>query len=525
MNIERAKKALINADAAGDTEAAKQLANYIKSQAAPPQEAPQEAPQKNGLFDRIGERFAERDAALWRASETPNFPGGEAGLVYNIAGQTLQKGLNDVPSEIITSVVQNTPQGVKDFGSRVYSDFKSRPVGAIATAPLSAAGYVLGEAAEGYDKFKRNYPTAGLYADSTLGFGNALLATMPVKGQSIPSRSVEAGQQAVKTVEKAGRQVAKPFVKYAPDISPEALREAGGKMIGSASKSGAIIKQEAAAGFIDDITQKIKPKSQWAKAAVVRDQADDIIDSLAALKGQPMGLDDAMELESTLGKLAYSPKNYVMGKFTPEGLKLKKIQESLADMVDNAADSGLLDGDPTAVANWREGQKYWAASVRAREIENIIENAQNFDQPASSIRVGMRNILKNKSKFNKYTKDQQLLIKDAAKTGIVTDLARIGASGLGPIAAGAMGGFAGFAAGGPIGSAIGTAAAGGASFAGREASKAIATSRQMAKAQKAYRSVAAESVGLPTKKLTLNQIMMLPPEQAKLYLKTVEKAK
>lgn len=478
---------------------------------------PPEAP---GFLGRVGASFQKRDEALQKASETLNFPGGEAGLMYNAVGQSFQKYLSDVPGEAIVSATKAIPQPIKDYASRVHTNFKGGTFGPVISAPIDAAGYVLGQAAEGFDKFKRNNPTAGLYADSTLGFGNAALSMLPVKGESIPSRAVSAGQGLVDDAAKPLAKFAEQnIVKYSPDISPDMVRQIGGDLMSKASKSGAVIKPEAASAFIDDIVTKVQPKGVWAKAANIRTEVDDIVESMTTLKGQAMTLEDAMELESTLGKLAYAPKNYSMGKFSPEGAQLLKIKSSLADMVDNAADSGLVTGDANAINTWREGQKYWAASVRARKLENIIENAGYMDSPSKSIQMGMKNLIKNKNEFNKYSKIEQELIKKAAITGAVTDFYRLGASGLGPIAAGVAGGAAGMAAGGPVGAAVGSVSSAIASNVGKEASKAIATSRQMARADKAYKAVAAESVGLPTKKLTVRQIMALPPEQAKLYLK------
>lgn len=488
---------------------------------SPKQYGPPEAP---NFFERVGADFQKRDENLQKASENPDFFGGEAGLMYNAIGQNFQKYLSDVPGEAIVSAGKAIPQPLKDYGSRVYSNFKGGTFGPLINAPIDAAGYVLGQAAEGYDKFKRNNPTAGLYADSTLGYGNAALAALPVKGESLPSRAIGAGQE---LVDDAAKPVAKfaeqNLIKHAPDISSDSVRQIGGDLMSKAGKSGAVIHPQAATGFIDDVVNKVQPKGVWAKAANIRTEVDDIVENMAALRGQAMSLEDAMELESTIGKLAYSPKNYSMGKFTPEGSQLLKIKNSLSDMVDNAADAGLVTGDANAIAAWREGQKYWAASVRARKLENIIENAGYMDSPAKSIQVGMKNLIKNKNEFSKYSKAEQALIRQAATTGVVTDFYRIGASGLGPLAAGAVGGAVGMAVGGPLGAAVGTVSSAAASNVGREASKAIATSRQMARANKAYKAVAAESVGLPTKSLTMKQIMALPPDQAKLYLKNLKK--
>lgn len=486
------------------------------------QYGPLEPPPPKGFFERVGDRFAKRDQALEAASENPDFLGGNAGLMYNAVGQNLQKGLWDVPTEAMVSAERAIPQPVKEYAGDVYSNWKDTIPGRVLDPALRGAGYVMGQAAEGYDKFQKNHPTAGLYLDSTLGFGNAALSALPVKGESLPSRTVGAGQTAATGAIAAADDVVKPFKRYAPQINSENARQIGGQLMESAKKSGAVINPEAAASFVDDVSRKIKPAGNWEAAATIKSEVDDIVESLAALRGQPMGLDDAMGLESRIGKLAYSPKNYQMGKFTPEGKQLLDIKHSLERMIENAADSGLVSGDAAAISTWREGQKYWSASVRARELENIIENAQYFDHPATAIRVGMRNILKNPNKIAKYSTAEVKAIKRAAKTGVVTDMYRLGASGLGPVVSGAIGGTVGTMIGGPVGGAVGAAAAAGPSFALREGSKAIAAARQTARGKKALDAVLKNSVGVPTKKLTMKQIMALPPEQAKLYLRQIK---
>lgn len=471
-----------------------------------------------GFFQRVGDRFEKRNQALENASQNSDFMGGNAGLMYNAIGQTLQKGLYDIPTEAMVSAGKAIPQPVKNFASDVYSDFKNTIPGSVVDTAARGASYVMDQASQGYDKFQRNHPTAGLYLDSTLGFGNAALAALPVKGESIPSRAVGAGQKAVKNTEKF---YAQNIRKYSPDISPDEIRQIGGQLIDKANKSGAVIKPEAATGFIDDIARKISPKGKWEGAATLKSEVDDIVSNLAELRGQPMSLDDAMGLESRLGKLAYSTKNYSMGKFSPEGKQLIDIKGALSDMIDNAAESGLVAGDESAISAWREGQKYWSASIKARDIDRIIENAQYMDNPATSIRVGMRGIIRDKNKFSKLSDEQKFYVRRAAKTGVITDAYRAGSSLLGPIITGSIGGTAGALVGGLPGAAIGAAASAAPSYFLRTVAKEAATARQTKRAMRAYESMI-EGVG-PTKKLTMKQIMALPPDQAKLYLKNINK--
>lgn len=167
----------------------------LKSEAYGPK-----APQEKGFFERVGDKFDKRNKDLEAASYNPDFVGGNAGLMYNAIGQTLQKGLLDVPSEALTSVNKAIPQSVKDFGADVYTGLKNDPVSHLPVRALELAGGILSEASQGYDKFKRNHPTAGLYLDSTAGFGNAALSTVPVKGQSVPSRAVAPAGRATEKV-------------------------------------------------------------------------------------------------------------------------------------------------------------------------------------------------------------------------------------------------------------------------------------------------------------------------------------
>ena len=503
-------------DAREELQALRRMAELeAKAQVAMPK-SPQQQMQnafdakKANFFQRVGNDYDKRVAIGQKSAD--EYVAGKQSLPETIAQQGLNMGVA-LGSDVIGQGLVSAGRGLNNITFGGAGKAGQYVLDSVANSPLGDAGKYIGNAYSNFEtespRFARNVNAVG----NLLGVAGAFT---PIKGGvSAVGAAEKAAIASGKVAKQVGKEITDATVKIAPNVSPEIARKAGGQLLEKAKQSGALIPAEKATEFIDNLNTTIKPTSEWAGAIKQATPIDDFLKNLETLRNKPMSLDDAMQLDSELGKFAHSPQNFVNGKYSPAGTDALKMQKSLSEMIDNADD--VID--PSALVDWKNGKKQWAASIRANKINNIIDNSQYFDHPATSIRVGMRGIVKNKNEFARYSKEEQKLIRRAAETGIVTDTLRLGASGLGPIISGVVGGTAGAAFGGPVGAAVGAAMASAPAMALREGSKAIATSRQTARATDALNSVLSQGAGLPTKKLTMNQIMKLPQEQRKFYLK------
>jgi len=461
-----------------------------------PQEqfGPAQPPPPKGFFGRVGDKFEQRNQRLAAASENPDFVGGDAGLMYNAVGQTLQKGLWDVPNEAMVSAGRAIPQPVKDFGADVYSNFKTTIPGRVIDPALRGAGYVMGQAAEGYDKFQRNHPTAGLYLDSTLGFGNAALAAVPVRGESIPSRTLAPVERRLNT------KTVLPTVQKVKDKSQSLFQ--------SGLQKGASFTDDAADEIIK-VVQQERVSDPFATAALGANEMDDVAKRLAEARKNPMTLDSYESLDKEWGSLGHQAS--IAGKDNL-ARQYDLLQAKLREVAQNP---NFIKGSQDGVNDYQKAVKLWAVRSKMRDIEQINEHAKYYvGGEAAGIKAGYARLAKS-NKIYKYSPKEARMIEKAAQTGYTEGLMRTLGSRV-MVIGGAI-------KGGPAGATAAYAASQG-FRGGAAAMKGIESGRigkSIAKeAVKISPDLATTAQRIP--KLELQKILKLPPKQAKEAMRAEE---
>ena len=87
-----------------------------------------------------------------------------------------------------------------------------------------------------------------------------------------------------------------------------------------------------------------------------------------------------------------------------------------------------------------QGRKLWSTSAKLSDIERIIQRAELMDNPAQGLKSGFRTMLNNPNRLRGFSKEERKAIRNAAESGVVTDLFRTFGSRLIPIATTATGG-------------------------------------------------------------------------------------
>lgn len=313
-----------------------------------------------------------------------------------ILPQVLRAPINAIPSAL--STIGNFARG----GSSVAGNAAR---GAVVASPAFAA-YGAGEAPVGEE-------LQGAESGALLGAGVG--AALPVAGAALAA---------------ANNKVIIP--------AADEVRKAAGALFKQADSLGGILTPQVTDDFVDAI-EALRPQTKIGKVAAGDSPFTQLVDRLSTIRGEPMSLQAAQELDEHLGTAINSFKN-PDGTLTKEGNKLYSIQTNLRNTIENA-DEKLVVGGKEGFQALKDARKLWSTSLKMRDIEKIIENADTFQVPATAIKSGFRQIVRNDKRFAQYSKEEQKAIKLAAQTGVGTDLLNIVGSRLGAIGATATGGM------------------------------------------------------------------------------------
>lgn len=265
-----------------------------------------------------------------------------------------------------------------------------------------------------------------------------------------------------KIVQKGAEYVNEHFPKSVIPNADE-LRSIGSGLYKKAAELGGKVKPEASDKFIEDI-QKLKPQTELGKAYAGESAFTQSVDKLATImKGKPVSLDEAQELDELLGdEIDAHVEN---GQLNKQGKKLLDVQSAFRNMIENAPPEHIVGGAEGFKA-LQQARQVWAASRRAADIERIVSRAENTQNPATAIKSGFNALLHNPSRMRGFSAEEKEAIQKAAESGIASDLLGIVGSRLNPII--------GWASGTGLG---GEAALTGASMAARGAKNAVQVNR------------------------------------------------
>ncbi len=283
------------------------------------------------------------------------------------------------------------------------------------------------------------------------------------------------------------------------------IRAKAGDFYRLAEQKGGILKAEFTNKFVDDI-EKLKPQTDIGQIIGGDTPFSKVVEKISTIRNRPMTLDAAQELDELLGDVVDDFTE--MGRLTKQGKKLFDIQTTLRNMIDKA-DETVLEGGKEGFKAWKEGKKLWATSHRLSDIERIIQRAEMTDNPATSIKSGFRTLYSNPNRMKGFSMDEAKAIKKAAESGVTSDLLRTAGSRLIPIVSATTGGLG-----------AGTAGA-----ATAMAARNSATRMQLGKANDVARMIAEKSGMVQTQpRLSIQEIMKLPPPQARELLKQIPTA-
>lgn len=252
-------------------------------------------------------------------------------------------------------------------------------------------------------------------------------------------------------------------------LTAEQIKEKANQAYQLADQRGGILKGWFTNRFLDSI-KDIQPPTVAGKRVPTDPKLDQALEYVNSFKNTRLTLQDAQNLDEYLGDAIDGFTE--LGSVNKSGQKLLEVQRRLRDSIESA-DESLIEGGKGGFEALKEARQLWAAQLRMRDVERIIQRAEMTDNPASAIKTGFKNLLTNAKKSRGFSTEELKAIEQAAKGGPVQDTLRTFGSRLWTIAGGA--------AGGPLGAV--------ASQAGSMASRGLATRNALTRADDVARAV------------------------------------
>lgn len=228
----------------------------------------------------------------------------------------------------------------------------------------------------------------------------------------------------------AGGAVAGPIAQgVAKFLGPKAAKQIADSESFKAKASDLYKEAEQLGGvlspqFTDDFlakAQNLSKQTTAGKLTVGQDELASLLNRWKSLRGQPISLQAAKEIDEGLSEIA--DKYFKDGKITAEGRKIIEVQSAFRDSIESVVPSQVIGGKDGFLA-LRQARKAWQQAMKINDIERILARAEFADQPANAIKNGFRTLLSNEKRLRGYSKEEIKLIRQAASTNVQLDTLR-----------------------------------------------------------------------------------------------------
>lgn len=273
------------------------------------------------------------------------------------------------------------------------------------------------------NKFGQDNPAAGVVLDSLKNTAKLLPVLLPPEG----------------AIEGMGAKAASSIPKEKLSaILPDDARHIASADYKLATEQGGDLGSDTMNGFLDH-AESMVDKSRAAQAKKIVTPLQKYIQESKPLRDMPLDLASFQHLDEELSGLI-DDHSFPTGKIKKEGLPFVKLQDYLRSLPDAAGAADTVSGTPEGFAALKRGAATWSDSYKLSDIERIETRAETADNAAQIRKSGYTTLRNRKGFANRYTPEEQALIKRSASTGAATGVLRLVSSRLVPIAAGFGGG-------------------------------------------------------------------------------------
>lgn len=235
-----------------------------------------------------------------------------------------------------------------------------------------------------------------------------------------------------------------PSVESAPSSPPTTAAEAravASNYYRQADALGGDLTPQFTNSFIDS-AEKIAPQTEEGRIVTGDTAVTSLVDRMQGLRDHPLTLQAAQEIDEALGGLI--DKEYGVTGMSKEGKNLQDLQTTLRNMIADAGE-GDVSGGTQGFEALSLARQAWSQAAKMGDVERILNRAALTDNPATSIKSGIRVLLSNPSRVRGYSPAEIDALKDAASRGVIGGTLHVFGSRLTPLIAGGIG-----LSGGPV---------------------------------------------------------------------------
>ena len=285
------------------------------------------------------------------------------------------------------------PQGAQQALGAAGKQFINSPVGKAGMQALNAG-------AEAYNQFKANYPRAARNLEA-LGLGVA--GATPIKGKSILGVEKDLVKGVGKSGAKAFRAIVPSKVDIDEDISTALANfdEKANKVYTEAEQSGEYFSKDIQIRLLHELDRRKRGKFSITKD---KDPLKEAAELTANLLDQPLSIQGAQQIDEELSHLIQKSYNYE--KNEAQALKLMQVQDLFREDIEKAKGGKLL----------KKGRDLWVAKKQLEDLDRIFTTSKKTDNPATSLKAGLRVLSKSKARMAKYSEETQKLIEKGAES-------------------------------------------------------------------------------------------------------------
>lgn len=256
-------------------------------------------------------------------------------------------------------------------------------------------------------------------APGAIGAAKTMIDKPIALGEKAANVLREGGPAALAT--KIGEAIPNFSTPRDPIATEAAMKSISGQHYADAKAVGGQLTPKFTDKFIDEAI-KTGPQSEAGKIVAGDNAVTQLNARLAGLKGKPLDLASAQEVDEEFGNSIDRHYDKING-LDKDGKHIADIQSKFRDMIAKAG-PGDIEGGATGFPSLEKARKTWSQAAKMRDIEKLNTRARLSDQPITAFRNGLKTMLANPARLRGYSKEERAALEKAAKTGTADELLR-----------------------------------------------------------------------------------------------------